>query len=130
VDNSRRYYDTLVWLNEQQPELLPVEVEVEAEVEVEVEVEETTAEQNISDTKLDAQTPEEPQDNSSFEPPVSLTEDVNKQADVEKRKDKEITDESQSEKTSSSIPPQAEIETTADVIPGLTDKVETNNGPS
>ena len=124
VDNIRRYYDTLVWLNEQQPELLPVEAEVE------VEVEDTTAEQNISDTKLDAQTPEEPQDNSSFEPPVSLTEDVNKQADVEKRKDKEITDESQSEKTSSSIPPQAEIETTADVIPGLTDKVETNNGPS
>ena len=25
VDNIRRYYDTLVWLNEQQPELLPTE---------------------------------------------------------------------------------------------------------
>tara|TARA_R110000772_G_scaffold27658_14_gene70275 strand:- start:8442 stop:10112 length:1671 start_codon:yes stop_codon:yes gene_type:complete len=38
VDNIRRYYDTLVWLNEQQPDLLPVEQTPEVDLQNEPEI--------------------------------------------------------------------------------------------
>lgn len=38
VDNIRRYYDTLVWLNEQQPDLLPVEQTPEVDIQNEPEI--------------------------------------------------------------------------------------------
>lgn len=57
VDNIRRYYDTLVWLNEQQPELLPTEPDETDETELDGDtVDETAIEVLLEDDDL---TPEE-----------------------------------------------------------------------